>query len=51
MNEYLKALERPQGFGVRGQVRALGLADMSASWKAATCRRTPNLKRTGRNDL
>jgi hypothetical protein len=51
MNECLKALERPQGSGVRGQVRALGLADMSAGWKAATRRRTPNLKCAGRNDL
>ena len=31
-------------FGVRGHVRALELADMSASQKAATCRRTPKLK-------
>ena len=29
-------------FGVRGHDRALELADMSASQKAATCRRTPN---------
>jgi anti-sigma factor RsiW len=29
------------GFGVRGHVRALELADMSASRKAATCPRTP----------
>jgi hypothetical protein len=28
-------------FGVRGHDRALELADMSASGKAATCRRSP----------
>ena len=31
--------------GVRGHVRALKLGDMSPSWKAATCRRTPNQPR------
>jgi hypothetical protein len=34
-------------FGVRGHVRALKLADMSASFKAATCCRTPYLAATG----
>ena len=37
-----------QKCGVRGHVRALELADMSASRKAATCRRTP--KHQGRGE-
>jgi len=33
-------------YGLRGHDRALKLADVSASRKAATCRRTPNLEAT-----